>query len=139
MLEHYQPDKPETLAADASLCGLGTVISHQMNDGSDRPIAYISRTLTATKQNYSQLEKEGENGVMSGYLSCTSSCLLHSHRCRINSLWKCAFKKRLVSGQRNKMCQIIKQWCFVLLVILHIYRRRWRPGIIRGKKVRESE
>ena len=58
MLVHYQPHKPVTLAVDASPYGLGAVISHEMDDSSDRPIAYASRTLTTAERNYSQLEKE---------------------------------------------------------------------------------
>ena len=57
VLEHYQPDKPVTLAVDASPHGIGAVISHQL-DNDDRPIAYASRTLTAAERNYSQIEKE---------------------------------------------------------------------------------
>ena len=58
-LTHFDSSLPLILACDASAYGLGAVLSHWMPDGSDRPIGYASRTLPQSKQNYSQLEKEG--------------------------------------------------------------------------------
>ena len=58
VLVHYDPNKPVTLAVDASPRGLGAVISHVTEQG-ERPIAYGSRTLTQAERNYSQIEREG--------------------------------------------------------------------------------
>ena len=58
-LTHFDSSLDLVLACDASNYGLGAVIPHKMPDSSDRPIAYASRTLNRSEQNYSQLEKEG--------------------------------------------------------------------------------
>jgi hypothetical protein len=57
-LTHYDPKLEVRLATDASSYGLGTVLSHIMPDGVERPIAFTSRTLTVAEQNYSQIERE---------------------------------------------------------------------------------
>lgn len=55
---NFNEDLPIVLATDASSFGLGAVISHIYPDGSERPIAYASKTLNSHKKNYSQIEKE---------------------------------------------------------------------------------
>ena len=58
VLAHYNPNLPIHLAADASAYGIGAVISHAFPDGTERPVAFTSRTLTATECNYTQIQKE---------------------------------------------------------------------------------
>lgn len=58
MLAHYNPNLPIHLAADASAYGIGAAISHVVPDGTERPVAFASHTLTATERNYAQIQKE---------------------------------------------------------------------------------
>ena len=58
VLVHYDATLPIKMAGDASAYGIGAVISHVMRDGTERPIAFASRTLLPSERNYSQVEKE---------------------------------------------------------------------------------
>ena len=58
VLAHYDPKLPLHLAGDVSVYGVGAVISHVFPDGNQRPVAFASKTLSASERTYSQLEKE---------------------------------------------------------------------------------
>ena len=58
-LVHFDDTKPLVLTCDGSPYGIIAVLSHTMEDGSNRPLAFASRTLTVAEKKYAQLEKEG--------------------------------------------------------------------------------
>ena len=58
VLCHYDAQLPLKLATDASPYGIGCVLSHVFPNGSERPIAFASRTLNQAEKAYSQIDKE---------------------------------------------------------------------------------
>ena len=58
VLVHFDPKLRIRLACDASDYGIGTVLSHVMPDGSEKPVGFVSWSLTASERKYSQIEKE---------------------------------------------------------------------------------
>ena len=58
VLTHYDSALPVRLACDASPTGIGAVLSHVMPDGSERQVAFASRSLTKTERKYAQIDKE---------------------------------------------------------------------------------
>lgn len=59
VLAHYDPSKPLIVTSDASAVGVGGVLSQPSSMGGvERPIAFVSRTLTSAEKNYSQIHRE---------------------------------------------------------------------------------
>jgi len=53
VLAHFDPSLPLGVACDASAVGIGAALFHRYSDGSERPIANISKALTTIQRNYS--------------------------------------------------------------------------------------
>ena len=58
LLVHFDPEKELILASDASDYGVGAVLSHRMENETEHPIGYVSRSLNNAERSYSTLEKE---------------------------------------------------------------------------------
>uniref|UniRef100_A0A5S6QTD8 Reverse transcriptase domain-containing protein n=1 Tax=Trichuris muris TaxID=70415 RepID=A0A5S6QTD8_TRIMR len=58
VLAHFDPSQQIGVSCEASDVGIGAVLFHRYVDGSERPTANASKTLTDAKRLYSQVEKE---------------------------------------------------------------------------------
>ncbi|UYV61647.1 K02A2.6-like [Cordylochernes scorpioides] len=66
ILAAYDVRKPTMVSPNASSYGLGVVLKQEGKNGTWRPVAYSSRTMTPTEKGYAQIEKEA--------LSITGAC-----------------------------------------------------------------
>jgi hypothetical protein len=57
MLVHFDPKAPIVLACDASPTGIAAALSHVI-EGIEKPVIFVSRTLTAAERNYPQVQRE---------------------------------------------------------------------------------
>ena len=55
---YFDPSLPIGISCDASSVGVGAVLFYRYPDGSERPISNVSKTLTTSQRNYSQVQKE---------------------------------------------------------------------------------
>ena len=75
---YYDSGRALKLDCDAPQYGVGAVLSNVMDNGEERPIAFVSRSLTKSETNYAQLEKEAL-ALIFGVKSSTNICMaLHS-------------------------------------------------------------
>ena len=62
MLKFFDPHKPVKLSVDSSKSGLGACLLQE-----EAPVAYASRSLSSSEQNYAQIEKE----LLAAVFACT--------------------------------------------------------------------
>ena len=58
VVTHNDPALPVRLACDASPICIGAGLLHVMPDGSERSVAFVSRSMTKTESRYAPIDKE---------------------------------------------------------------------------------
>lgn len=58
ILMHFNPQLPIILQTDASQEGIAGALCHKLENGSLKPVGFVSRTLMQAEKNYSVLDKE---------------------------------------------------------------------------------
>ena len=119
LLIHFNPKFEIFLACDASSCGIGAVLAHRLPDGSEKPIAFASHTLSSAEKNYSQMEKEGLACVFGvnrfhSYLLGHHFTLYTNHK----PLFTLFSEHHAVSSQASARIQ-----CWALTLAMYEYRR----------------
>ncbi len=125
MLGHYDPSAELLLACDASSYGVGAVLSHKDAEGEERPIAFVSRSLSTAERNYSQLEKEGLEIIFGIKKYHQYLCGRHLRSRQITNNCNTSLKNRLPHPQWPASTRI-QRWA--LLLRAYDYTIAYKPG-----------
>ncbi|KRY82815.1 Transposon Ty3-I Gag-Pol polyprotein [Trichinella pseudospiralis] len=104
VLTHYDGKKPLVLVCDASPHGIGSVLCHKLSSTQEIPIAFYSRTLSATERIYAQIDKEA--------LAITNHC------------WDCSCQRR--KPRIYLLLPRMLRWS--ILLNAYDYTINYRPG-----------
>ena len=112
------------LSCDVSPYGIGAVLSHQMSDGSDKSVAFESRTLAPAERNYAQIKQGlaiifGVN-IFHKYVYGRDFVIQTDHRPLLGLLKEDKMISPLASAR-------IQRWALTLSN--YQYHLRYKPGV----------
>lgn len=124
LLVHYDLQKEVVIYCDASPVGVGAVLSHVQEDGTDRPIEFASRSLTKPEKNYSQTDKEALSIIFAVkkwhcYLAGRKFVVVTDHK-PLLGLFGCDKPMPQVISPR------LERW--MLFMACYAYEIKYRPG-----------
>ena len=124
VMVHFDPKQEVILACDASPYGVGAVLSHRLKDGSERPVAFASRSLAVAERGYAQIDREAL-AVLFGvkqfhqYVSGRRFTILTDHKSLVKLLGENKRVPLMASGR-------MQRWAMMLSG--YQYQLRYRPG-----------
>ena len=124
VLVHFDSKRNTRLTCDASQYGIGAVLSQEMDNGEERPVAFASRSLGQAEKNYSQIEKEAL-GVVFGvkkfhkYLFGRKFTIANDHKPLLTLLNEAKSVPAMVSGR-------IQRWALLLSAYEYVFE--YKPG-----------
>ena len=117
VLKYFKPDRPIKLSVDASSKGLGAVLIQD-----EHPIAYASKSLSNTQQNYAQIEKE----MLAVVFGCTK---FHDYIYGVPNVKVESDHKPLEAILKNPLCQApLRLQRMIMTVQKYSINVVYRPG-----------
>ena len=118
-LVHFDPTKQIVVSADSSAYGLGAVLYHKIDDV-ERPVCFVSRTLSPAERNYPQVEKEALAMVYAMrqfhyYLWGQKFTMVTDHKPLLGLFSVTKPIPPLASGRIQRWALIIQAYNFVLI------------------------
>ena len=130
VVAHYNPELPLILCTDASATGVGAVLSNVREDGIEVPIAFASKTLSKTEQNYSVLDREGAAVIFAikhfhAYLYGRQFSIMTDHKPLVGLFNPDKQMPRMLSPRMLRWCLIMSNYNYSIT-----YRQVIKTGML---------